>query len=64
MIKHLEIVGNLLISKFKHEDLQMIIDHNFYHSLENLETDSEFNKSKIVVRDLWWRSLTVNISTY
>ena len=52
MIKHLEIVGNPLISKFKHEDLQMIINYNLYHSLENSETDSESGKSKIVVRDL------------
>ena len=52
MIKHLEIVGNPLISKFKHEDLQMIIDHNLYYSLEDTETDSESGKSKIVIRDL------------
>ena len=52
MIKHLEIIENPLISKFKHEDLQIIIDHNFYYLPEDSETDSESDKSKIVVKDL------------
>lgn len=62
MIKHLQLTENPLIKKFKHEDLQLLIDHNAYHSPEESETDSESGKSNIVVKDLTWRSSTVNIT--
>lgn len=40
----------------------MLIDHSVYHSPEDSETDLESGKSIIVVKDLKWRSSTVNIS--
>lgn len=62
MINHLQLTENSLIKKFKPKDLQLLIDHSVYHSPEDSETDLESEKSIIVVKDLKWRSSTVNIS--
>ena len=64
MINHLRLVENPLIKKFKHNDLQLLIDHNIYHSPEDSETDQESGHSNIVVKDLKWRSSTMSISFY
>ena len=60
-IKYLENMENPLIKKFKYKDLQLVIDHNDYHSPEDSESDPENEKRNIVVKDLPWRSSTVNI---
>ncbi|UZO25187.1 uncharacterized protein OCT59_017466 [Rhizophagus irregularis] len=41
LIKHLQMVKNSLVKKFKDEDLQLIIDNNAYHSPKESETDCE-----------------------
>ncbi|UZO12048.1 uncharacterized protein OCT59_003598 [Rhizophagus irregularis] len=58
LIKHLQMVKNSLVKKFKDEDLQLIIDNNAYHSPEESETDCENGRSNIIVKDLKWRSDT------
>jgi hypothetical protein len=63
MIEHLKLVEDPLIKNFKHKDLQLIIDHNAYHSQEDSETDPESGNKNIVVKDLKWRSSTVSISS-
>ena len=52
MIKYLELVEDPLIKKFKRKDLQLIIDHNAYHSQEDSETDPESGEKNIVIKDL------------
>ncbi|GET00119.1 hypothetical protein GLOIN_2v1470219 [Rhizophagus clarus] len=58
LIKHLQMVKNSLVKKFKDEDLKLIIDNNAYHSPEESETDCENGRSNIIVKDLKWRSDT------
>ena len=60
MISHLQSIGDPLIKQFKKENLQLIMDNNAYHSPEDLETDQETGKRKIMVKDLRWRSSTVS----
>ena len=64
MIKHLQLIDNPLIKKFKRKDLQVVMDSNNYHSPEDSETDHENEKNNIVVKDLRWRSSTVSTSFY
>ncbi|UZO26051.1 uncharacterized protein OCT59_018299 [Rhizophagus irregularis] len=61
LIKHLQMVKNSLVKKFKDEDLQLIIDNNAYHSPEESETDCENGRSNIIVKDLKWRSDTLRL---
>ncbi|UZO07437.1 uncharacterized protein OCT59_027721 [Rhizophagus irregularis] len=61
LIKHLQMVKNSLVKKFKDEDLQLIIDNNAYHSPEESETDCENGRSNILVKDLKWRSDTLRL---
>jgi len=44
MIKHLELIDNPLIKKFKRKDLKLVCDNNLYHSPEESETDIESGK--------------------
>lgn len=60
-IKHLQLINNPLIGKFKHEELKLVCDNNLYHSPEDSETDTESGKSIIAVKDLKWRSSTVSV---
>jgi hypothetical protein len=60
MIKHLQVVGDKLIKKFKNDELQLVLDNNIYHSPEESETDLDNDRKKIVVNDLGWRSSTVS----
>ncbi|UZO28059.1 uncharacterized protein OCT59_021602 [Rhizophagus irregularis] len=61
LIKHLQMVKNSLVKKFKDEDLQLIIDNNAYHSPKESETDCENERSNIIVKDLKWRSDTLRL---
>ena len=60
MIKNLQVVSNKLIKKFKNDELQLIINNNIYYSPEELKTDLNNDRKKIVVNDLEWQSLTVS----
>ncbi|EXX66794.1 hypothetical protein RirG_120340 [Rhizophagus irregularis DAOM 197198w] len=59
LIKHLQMVKNSLVKKFKDEGLQLIIDNNAYHSPKKSKTDCENERRNIIVKDLKWRSDTV-----
>ncbi|RGB27965.1 hypothetical protein C1646_673586 [Rhizophagus diaphanus] len=48
VIKHLQLIENPLIRKFKQEDLKIVCDNNIYHSLEDSETDAETGKRIIM----------------
>jgi len=54
MIKHLQIIGDKLIKKFKNDKLQPVLNNNIYHSPKESETDFDNNKKKIIVNDLRW----------
>ncbi|UZO19057.1 uncharacterized protein OCT59_010360 [Rhizophagus irregularis] len=59
LIKHLQMVKNSLVKKFKDEGLQLIIDNNAYHSPKKSKTDCENERRNIIVKDLKWRSDTL-----
>ena len=51
-----------VVRKFRPDELQGVRTDNRYHSPEISETDEEdFNKRKIVIRDVSWQSLTVSL---
>ncbi|GBC30116.2 hypothetical protein GLOIN_2v1470219 [Rhizophagus irregularis DAOM 181602=DAOM 197198] len=52
LIKHLQMVKNSLVKKFKDEGLQLIIDNNAYHSPKKSKTDCENERRNIIVKDL------------
>jgi hypothetical protein len=69
MIRHLQKMGDPIVSKFKQSELNPILMENAYHSPEESEEEpdngKELNNSKrenrIVIRDLQWRSDSVSI---
>ena len=52
MIKHLQVVSDKLIKKFKNDELQPVLDNNIYYSPEELDTDLDNDRKKIIVNDL------------
>ncbi|GES77593.1 hypothetical protein GLOIN_2v1485496 [Rhizophagus clarus] len=62
MIKRLQLADDQLIKQFQSTDLQPILDNNLYHSPEDSKTDPENpSENLIVVKDLKWRSSSVNV---
>jgi hypothetical protein len=62
MIKKLFRAKDRLINRFYDDELQPIMNENWYHSPEESETDEENDgKRKIAIKDLKWRSSTVSI---
>lgn len=62
MITHLRKIGDPLVKKIRGEYLQPVLVDNAYHSPEISETDEENSSGqrKLVIKDLKWRSSTVN----
>jgi hypothetical protein len=65
MIKHLQEMGDPIVSKLKQSELNPITMENAYHSPEESEEDpdssSNNHDNRIVIRDLKWRSSSVNL---
>ena len=65
MIKHLQEMENLIVSKLKQSELNPIIMENTYHSPEESEEDPDSSSNNrdncIVIRDLKWRSSNVSL---
>jgi hypothetical protein len=65
MIKHLQEMGDPIVSKLKQSELNPIIMENAYHSPEESEEDPDSSSNnrdnRIVIRDLKWRSSSVSL---
>jgi hypothetical protein len=64
MIKHLQTMGDPIVSKFRESELNPIMMENVYHSPEESESDQDSGASEkncIVIRDIKWRSDCVSI---
>ena len=65
MIKHLQEMGDPIVSKLKQSELNPITMENAYHSPEESEEDpdssSNNHDNRIVIRDLKWRSSSVSL---
>jgi hypothetical protein len=65
MIKHLQEMGDPIVSKLKQSELNPITMENAYHSLEESEEDPDSSSNnrdnRIVIRDLKWRSSSVSL---
>jgi hypothetical protein len=65
MIKHLQEMGDPIVSKLKQSELNPITMENAYHSSEESEEDpdslSNNHDNRIVIRDLKWRSSSVSL---
>ena len=65
MIKHLQEMGDPIVSKLKQSELNPITMENAYHSPEESEEDpdslSNNHDNHIVIRDLKWRSSSVSL---
>ena len=65
MIKHLQEMGDPIVSKLKQSELNPITMENAYHSPEESEEDpdssSNNHDNRIVIRDLKWRSNSVSL---
>ena len=62
MIKHLQEMGDPIVSKLKQSELNPITMENAYHSPEESEEDPDSSSNnRIVIRDLKWRSSSVSL---
>jgi hypothetical protein len=61
MIKHLQEMGDPIVSKLKQSELNPITMENAYHSPEESEEDPDSLSNRIVIRDLKWRSSCVSL---
>jgi hypothetical protein len=61
MIKHLQEMGDPIVSKLKQSELNPITMENAYHSPEESEEDPDNRDNRIVIRDLKWRSSSVSL---
>lgn len=61
MIKHLQEMGDPIVSKLKQSELNPITMENAYHSPEESEEDPDSSNNRIVIRDLKWRSSSVSL---
>ena len=65
MIKHLQEMGDLIVSKLKQSELNPITMENAYYSPEESEEDPDSSSNncdnRIVIRDLKWRSSSVSL---
>ena len=62
MIKHLQEMGDPIVSKLKQSELNPITMENAYHSPEESEEDLDSSSNnRIVIRDLKWRSSSVSL---
>ncbi|RGB23062.1 hypothetical protein C1646_677391 [Rhizophagus diaphanus] len=65
MVRHLQLLNDLIISKLKKLVLNSIMLENKYYSLKESEVDSDnnSNENRIVIRDIKWRSDCVREET-